>query len=95
VATTGAQFAILVIPAAPQIAVPQQGRNWYCDRPNQELAAFLEVEGIPYVDVLEEFRDHSLAGGEALFYNRDFHMNIAGHQLAGQLLYQFVIEIYE
>ena len=92
VEASGAQFAAMVIPAAPQLEPPTDGEQWYCDRPNLELAEFLESEGIPYLDLLEPFRQHMLQGGDSLYYQRDFHMNAEGHRLAGKLLSPFVIE---
>ncbi len=85
----GARLVVLLIPAAPQLVVPQDGRDWYCDRPNQEMGAFLESEGIRYLDLLPAFREHALSGGQALYYNRDFHLNERGHALAGELLGEF------
>lgn len=92
VEATGATLVVLVIPAAPQLVVPEEGKDWYCDQPNRELTTFLEAEGIAYLDMLQPFRDHALAGGAPLYYQTDFHMNGAGHELAGQLLTEFFEE---
>lgn len=90
VEASGAELAVLVIPASPQVVPPADGVSWYCDRPNIELTSFLQDEGIPYLDMLEAFRENSLQGGPTLYYQRDFHMNADGHRLAGELLNQFV-----
>ena len=88
----GAQLVILAIPAAPQLIPPAEGKRWYCDRPNEELDAFLKEAGIPYLDLLDPFRQHILDGGEALYYETDFHLNADGHRLAGELLGEFLSE---
>jgi hypothetical protein len=85
----GAQLVVLALPAAPQIIIPAEGKDWYCDQPNRELGAFLEAEGILYLDLLPVFRDHALSGGGPLYFQTDFHMNAAGHALAGQELTEF------
>ena len=89
-AENDSELIVLVIPAAPQIIPPNNGEEWYCELPNIELAAFLEAQNIPFLDLLYPFRDHSNAGGEALYYNRDFHLNEAGHRLAGEQLIEFI-----
>ncbi|WP_420643977.1 hypothetical protein [Candidatus Leptofilum sp.] len=88
----GAQLLVLSVPAAPQLVPPKDGEDWYCERPNEILNAFLENEGIPYLDLLPMFKDHSLAGGEPLYFERDFHINSEGHRLAGELLFEFFEE---
>jgi lysophospholipase L1-like esterase len=92
VGADGARLAVLAIPASPQIAPPAEGADWYCDRANEVLDGFLEEQGIPYLDMLAPFREHMLAGGEPLYYTRDFHMNAAGQGLSGRLLYRFVVD---
>lgn len=92
VEATGAEFAVLMIPASPQLSPPADGVSWYCERPNDELDGFLEEEGIPYLDLLGPFREHALAGDTSLYYRRDFHMNEAGNRLAGEQLDLFVRE---
>lgn len=93
VAANGQQLAVLIIPAQPQTVVPAGNAAWYCDRPNQELAAFLESEQIPYLDPLPAFRDHVQAGGEPLYFERDFHHTAAGHQLLAESLLPFVLDL--
>ncbi len=94
VAANGAQLAVLIIPAAPQIVPPQEGDEWYCDVPNDELTAFLDEAGIPYLDMLPAFRDEALAGNGPYYFEKDFHMNALGHDLTSDLLYQFVDETF-
>jgi lysophospholipase L1-like esterase len=89
----GAQLVVMAIPAAPQLIPPAEGEDWYCDRPNQELAAFLDEAEIPYLDLLDPFRQYTLDGGEPLYYETDFHLNNRGHHLAGEMLGEFLSEL--
>lgn len=94
VEAAGAEFAIVSVPTTAQTVVPRQNASWYCERPNQELNTFLEEEGIPYLDLLHAFRDYSDEGGRELYYARDFHMNEAGHHLAGEEIYNFITDTF-
>lgn len=94
VEANGAQLAVLLIPAAPQITPPQGDAEWYCNVPNDQLTAFLTEAGIPHLDMLPMFREASLAGGGPYYFERDFHMNAQGHLLASDLLHQFVDETF-
>jgi lysophospholipase L1-like esterase len=94
VEANGAQLAVLIIPAAPQIVLPREGAEWYCDLPNDRLTAFLDDVGIPYLDMLPEFREEAVAGNGPYYFERDFHMNALGHDLTSELLYQFVDETF-
>jgi hypothetical protein len=92
VEAAGAEMIVLSIPAMPQLVPPAEGGAWYCDRPNEELNRFLDEAGIPYLDLLEPFRQHFVEGGAPLYYETDFHLNANGHHLAGELLGQYLIE---
>ena len=94
VEANGAQLAVLVIPAAPQIEPPEGDAAWYCNAPNETLTTFLDEAGIPYLDMLPIFREEADAGGGPYYFERDFHMNVQGHNLATDLLYQFVDETF-
>lgn len=89
-----AQLAVLIIPAAPQIVPPAEGAEWYCDAPNDQLTAFLAEAGIPYLDLLPAFREEALAGNGPYYFEKDFHMNVLGHELTSDLLHQFVDETF-
>lgn len=94
VEANGAQLAVLIIPAAPQIVPPEGEAEWYCNTPNDRLTSFLDEAGIPYLDMLPDFRDEALAGGGPYYFERDFHMNVAGHGFSSALLHQFVNETF-
>lgn len=94
VEANGAQLAVLLIPAAPQIVPPEADGEWYCDVPNDRLTTFLDEVGIPYLDMLPAFREEALAGNGPYYFERDFHMNSLGHDFTSELLYQFVDETF-
>ncbi|MEM7331073.1 MAG: SGNH/GDSL hydrolase family protein [Chloroflexota bacterium] len=91
---SGAELAVVSVPTTAQTITPRANATWYCERPNQELNTFLEEEDIPYLDLLQPFRDYSDEGGRALYYARDFHMNEAGHHLAGEEIFKFIDETF-
>lgn len=92
VEANGAQLAVMIIPAAPQIVPPDGDAEWYCNPPNEVLGTFLDEAGIPYLDMLPAFREEALDGGGPYYFERDFHMNAIGHDLTTNLLHQFVDE---
>lgn len=94
VAANGAELAVMIIPAAPQIIPPEDDAEWYCNVPNDRLTAFLDEAGIPYLDMLPDFREEAVAGNGPYYFERDFHMNALGHDLSSELLYQFVDETF-
>ena len=94
VEATGAELAIVSVPTTAQTVTPRANATWYCERPNDELNTFLDEEGIAYLDLLQPFRDYSDEGGRELYYARDFHMNEAGHHLAGEEIYKFIDETF-
>jgi hypothetical protein len=58
-------------------------------RPNQMLARELDALGIEYLDLLPAFAD---AGQRARYYKlRDTHWNIAGNQLAAELIAEYLL----
>lgn len=91
---SGAELAVVSVPTTAQTITPRANATWYCERPNQELNSFLEEEDIAYLDLLQPFRDYSDEGGRELYYARDFHMNEAGHHLAGEEIFNFIDETF-
>jgi hypothetical protein len=60
------------------------------DRPNKRLIEELKARNIRYLDLLEPFRQR---GRDVRLYKpRDTHWNIAGNQLAADLLHTFLDE---
>jgi len=54
------------------------------------LIAFLDREEIPYIDMLDQFRQ--VGQTETLYLLRDTHWNLAGNQLAADILYQNLLD---
>ena len=52
--------------------------------PQQKLAAFAASQGIPYVDLLPEFKAHNTDSN--LYFHVDRHWTPAGHELAAQAI---------
>lgn len=94
VEASGAELAVVSVPTTAQTVAPRPNADWYCERPNEELNSFLEAEGIAYLDLLQPFREYSDEGGRELYYARDFHMNEAGHHLAGEQIFKFIDETF-
>ena len=52
----------------------------------------MAAHNVPVFDLQPPFVAHLQAGGGILYWNTDSHLNIPGHQLAGQLVAQWLIE---
>ncbi|MDP8213582.1 MAG: hypothetical protein RAO92_03255 [Candidatus Euphemobacter frigidus] len=86
---------VLIIPDEMQVnpelqkmivgGMPDPNR-WDWSQPNKKLAEKLEILGINYLDLLKAFRDASLRTN--LYKPRDTHWNIAGNELAAQIIGQ-------
>ncbi|MDQ7821581.1 MAG: hypothetical protein RDV48_02165 [Candidatus Eremiobacteraeota bacterium] len=93
----GIPLVVVVVPSSFQIYggdLPQWTRAYGIsgapdlERPNRELAAFAEKEGIVLVDLLEAFKA-SREGGR-LYYVMDPHWNKKGHALAAEVIEKFI-----
>ena len=58
-------------------------------RPRREVTRLLEEREIPTLDLTEPFAT-ALQNGTALYFVHDRHWTVAGHELAGQLLADFL-----
>ncbi|MBP0010367.1 MULTISPECIES: alginate O-acetyltransferase AlgX-related protein [unclassified Roseofilum] len=54
------------------------------------LIEFLDREGISYIDMLDQFRQ--VGQTQTLYLLRDTHWNLAGNQLASEILYQNLLD---
>ena len=59
--------------------------DWDLEQPNRMLMAALAKKDIPWIDLLPGFREKGKAG-KVLYRLRDTHWNIAGNQLAVEIL---------
>ena len=100
-AAIGARFAVVVLEAQEQIydwawdmaqkRYPAMGaRVWNREQPNTRVDAWLKEEGIPYLDLLPAFQQGA-EDGLLLHYQHDGHWTAAGHRLASDLIYDFVL----
>ena len=101
----GCRLAVVSIPFREQVyrslwtaqlARPEmQRREWNLDRPDELLGTFLPQIGVPLLRLLPEFRKASARA--ALYHGvrdevSDGHWNAAGHELAGKLIYRWLVE---
>ncbi len=94
----GATLRVVVIPAQLQVEPAvwrhilqtfpaMQAYQWDLDQPNVMLAAILQKQGTPYLDLLPIFRAWN---GPTLFFPIDGHWNERGHRLAGESLFDWL-----
>ena len=67
-------------------------REWDLDKPNRLLTDFLKSKYIPYLDLLPLFRIYANENRVYLHYHYDNHWNVQGHHLAGELIYNWLVE---
>jgi hypothetical protein len=80
-------IVLVLIPDHLQVLRPRLFSGLDYDRPQRLLKAFLDGEGIPYLDLLDHFlRDSNPA---RLFFREDKHWNEQGHAFCAQLLRRF------
>jgi lysophospholipase L1-like esterase len=60
--------------------------------PARHIAQLLQAQNISYVSLLTALQDHQRQTGEVLYYRYDGHWNAAGHAVAGQAIFQYLIE---
>ncbi len=61
------------------------------DESESRLAEICTALGIPYLNLLPEFRSHAM-DRQMLYYPSDGHWNPAGHELAAQIIFGFLVE---
>ncbi len=101
----GAAFALVVLPAAPQIYADELGRiaaqaggrgsGFDADHPDRRLAALCKEDRIPICSMTDDFRraapHRSVAvRDEWLFFHGTWHFNEKGHALAAEAIHRFL-----
>jgi len=98
VARDGARFAVAVIGGAYEVSSQRFESRLYLagaarvrdrldrDKPNRLVTGWLNRHRIPYVPVLERFREHAAATGRDGYYHWDVHWNSEGHALAADVI---------
>lgn len=66
------------------------GEDFDVELPQKLLHKFLDSRGIPYVDLLDEFKSQGKNGG--LYVPRDTHWNDKGNELAASILFSHLRE---
>jgi hypothetical protein len=67
---------------------PTNRSNIHLELGQYMLTTFLEREKIPYLDLLEPFRE--VAKNKQLFGRNDSHWNDAGNELAADVIFDFL-----
>ncbi|MEZ4771272.1 MAG: GDSL-type esterase/lipase family protein [Caldilineales bacterium] len=96
-AAAGAELVILVIPSKELVYWPLIGRHldnpeaFHLDEPVRALDDFCRQEALHCLDLTPAFAEQTQAGTE-LYFRQDAHWNAAGHQLAADLLANYLTE---
>lgn len=69
-----------------------QPLQWDLEQPNRVVQGLAAEAGIPFLDLLPIFRQQAQAGTQPLHMAHDGHWTPAGEQLAGQAIYQFLLQ---
>lgn len=98
----GSRLAVVIV-GAPEQVYPDRWKTilsrtagldqngWDLDIPNRRLGAYLDSQGIPYLDLLPLFRHQAQQpGAPALHFSHDGHWTPAGHRLAAGAIADFV-----
>jgi len=101
----GSAFALVVLPAAPEIYADElariaaqageRGSSFDADHPDRQLAALCEKDRIPICSMTEDFRRAAPHGSlavrdEWLFFHGTWHFNEKGHALAAEAIHLFL-----
>jgi lysophospholipase L1-like esterase len=81
----GTQILVILQPSKEEVYLPLIGEASVDTDPGKALRAKLEALGIPYLDLLPEFRQRA-AKGQALFFETDGHPNVRGYALIAELV---------
>ncbi len=103
VTANGGQLAVLLLPDRNQVESNRLAQTMQefpavqeleleLDKPNRIMREFLAEEGIPVLEMLDEFQTYAEETGQLLYYPKDGHWNVAGHRLAGELLADMLCE---
>jgi hypothetical protein len=95
-----AQLLIVLLPTKEQVyPFLAGGALTDLERPNRVLAAFLDAERIPYVDLLPALRRYAdsrarpqLDSNRDFFWRTDGHLSVSGNRLVGLLVAKSILE---
>ena len=69
-----------------------QDKDWDLEQPNRVVYSILDGGNIPYLDLLPVFRQHVASSRELLHLRHDGHWTSAAERLAGESLYDFLVQ---
>ena len=104
VEANGSQLAVILIPAKEQVYPEQwskilaanadmQNSSWDLEMPNRQMENILTKHKIPHLDLLPIFEQAAQnAPDTALYFVHDWHWSEAGHALAGESVFQFLMD---
>jgi lysophospholipase L1-like esterase len=81
----GTHMLVILQPSKEEVYLPLMGETSVDTDPGKALRAKLESLGIPYLDLLPEFRNRA-AQGQVLFFETDGHPNARGYALITELV---------
>jgi lysophospholipase L1-like esterase len=81
----GTKILVILQPSTEEVYLPLMGQTNLDTDPGRPLRVKLGELGIPYLDLLPEFRNRA-AKGEVLFFETDGHPNARGYALIAELV---------
>ena len=81
----GTSILIVLQPSKEEVYLPLVGETTFDADPGRPLRVKLKELGIPYIDLLPDFRARA-AKGDALFFEVDGHPNARGYALIAELV---------
>jgi lysophospholipase L1-like esterase len=81
----GTKILVILQPSKEEVYLPLMGETNFDADPGRPLRVKLGELGIPYLDLLPEFRNRA-AKGEVLFFETDGHPNARGYALIAELV---------
>ncbi len=98
--TQGIKFVVVLVPAKEQVH-PEiwsqyvdarkeilNSNDFDLGMPNVVIKGALEGSDVPVLDLLPAFKE--AAGQDSLYYKKDLHFNVKGHEKAGRLVAEFL-----
>jgi len=81
----GTRLLVVLQPSKEEVYLPLMGETTFDADPGRPLRVKLGELGIPYIDLLPDFRSRA-AKGEVLFFEVDGHPNARGYALIAELV---------
>ncbi len=103
VTAAGARLTVVILTAQEQVYPAlwdgllqrypaMQDKEWDLEQPNRVVYSILDGGNIPYLDLLPIFRRRAATSRELLHLRHDGHWTPAAERLAGDSLYEFLVQ---